>query len=318
MLRIANFNVENLFSRFTILNLEGKEREKANIDWENLSLTNKVRKGQTLVQLKREPIHEVAQENTAKIIDLVNADVICMQEVEGLPTLRDFSEKILKPIQKKNGNKPYTYFMCIDGNDPRGIDVAVMSRYQLGNIKTHMFEPDPQTKKLLFSRDCLEIEVLTNEKLHFLVNHFKSQITSTKGDTNGINKRTRQANKVTEIVKELLQDDSTANIVVTGDLNETPNGISLKSLLSASSDLYNTIKEKKSEEQWTYVHGSKKQQLDYILVSDNLKSKIKNVGIERQGLSKSKTAYKGKRLDTVDKDGTEASDHCAIYVDLNI
>lgn len=315
-LRIANFNVENLFSRYTILNLESKEREKADLDLENLSLANKVRKGQTLTQLRREPINEIAQQNTAKIIDLVNADIICLQEVEGLPTLREFAERIIEPIQKESKNKPYKYFMSIDGNDQRGIDVAIMSRYPFGNIKTHMYESDPVTKKQLFSRDCLEVEILAkNEKLNFLLNHFKSQISS-KGDQNGIKKRTRQANRVAEIIHELSSSNSNGRYIVAGDFNDAPSGESLKTLLSKDTGMYNSIKEMNSNDQWTYIHGTKKQQLDYLLVSENLKSKIKNVNIERRGLSKSRTAYKGLRLPTVGKDGTEASDHCSIYIDF--
>ena len=124
MVRVANFNVENLFSRFSILNLDPKTRKRLETDFDSFSLTNKTRKGQELIQLKREPISEVAQQNTARIIDLVNADVLCLQEVEDLPTLRNFAQKVLSQFQK-SGHKKYEYFMAIDGNDGRGFGQTI-------------------------------------------------------------------------------------------------------------------------------------------------------------------------------------------------
>lgn len=316
--RVGNFNLENLFSRYSLLNLDPQEREKLEAEeFKTLSLTKKTRKGQNWHQIKREPILGVAQENTAKIIDHVNADILCVQEIEDLPTLRNFANKILEPIQKKNHNREYSHFMLIDGNDIRGIDLGIMSRYPFGKIKTHMYEKDI-TGFPLFSRDCLEVEIkVRNKSLHFLIQHFKSQI-SRPSDINGIKKRTRQAKRVAEIVKELQDMDPQANLIVAGDFNDGPTSASLQALFKQGMGLYNTIKELPNAERWTYIHGSKKQQLDYLLVSDNLKQKITNFKVERRGLSRSRTAYKGPRLSTVQRDGTEASDHCAIYVDLEI
>ena len=48
---------------------------------------------------------------------------------------------------------------------------------------------------------------------------------------------------------------------------------------------------------------------------NNFKRKF---AIERRGISRSRTAYKGPRLSTVKRDGTKASDHCAIFMDLEI
>ena len=110
-IRIANYNLENLFSRYYLLDIDKDTREKLESEeFKTLSMTKKTRKGQYWHQVKRAPIDEVAQQNTAKIIDAVNADVICVQEVEDLPTLRNFASKILEPIQKKNKHKPYSHF----------------------------------------------------------------------------------------------------------------------------------------------------------------------------------------------------------------
>lgn len=316
--RLGNFNVENLFSRYSILNLDPATREKLEEEeFKTLSMTKKTRKGQEWHQLKREPIAGVAQQNTAKVIDVVDADIICLQEVEDLPTLRNFADQILGPIQKDNGHKLYSYFMLVDGNDIRGIDVAIMSRYPFGKIQTHMYEQD-ETGWPLFSRDSLEVEILLRgEKLHFFIQHFKSQI-SRSGDKNGIKKRTRQAKRVAKIVQERIAEDRDGYYIVAGDLNDTPDSNSLRSLLASRLNFYNAINELPSDERWTYIHGRKKQQFDYLLVSPNLKTKIEKFHVERRGLSRSRTAYRGERFSGVARDGTEASDHCAVLVDLEV
>ena len=318
-IRVGNFNLENLFSRYYILNLDPQTREKLETDeFKTLSMTSKTRKGQNWHQIKREPINEIAQQNTAKIIDAVNADILCLQEIEDLPTLRNFADKILEPIQKKNKHKSYSYFMLIDGNDIRGIDVAIMSRFPFGKIQTHMYDKDPVTGYPLFSRDCLDVQIIVNKQstLNFLIQHFKSQIYR-KNDPHGNKKRTRQVNRVAEIIKQKLSDDPEGDYVVVGDFNDKPKNLPLKPLFKKELGLYNTI-EYLTSERWTYIHGTKKQQLDYMLINSNLKDKMKHFGIERRGLSRSRTAYKGKRLPTVQKDGTEASDHCAIFMDLEL
>jgi exonuclease III len=69
---------------------------------------------------------------------------------------------------------------------------------------------------------------------------------------------------------------------------------------------------------WTYLHGTKKYQYDYVLLSPSLKSKFKKADVERRGISRSRTAFDGVRFDTVGRDGTEASDHCALWAQLDI
>ena len=38
------------------------------------------------------------------------------------------------------GRAGYPYILLIDGNDPRGIDVAIMSRHPIMDISTHIFD----------------------------------------------------------------------------------------------------------------------------------------------------------------------------------
>ena len=109
------------------------------------------------VELKKEQINDQAIVNTARVIAAVNADVQMLCEIENRPSLFQFHDAVLKPILLATGRKVYPYMLLIDGNDPRGIDVAIMSRFPIFDLSTHVFDvPDAPP---IFSRDCAEFFV---------------------------------------------------------------------------------------------------------------------------------------------------------------
>jgi endonuclease/exonuclease/phosphatase family metal-dependent hydrolase len=65
----------------------------------------------------------------------VDADVLALQEVENLDAPRRFNRDHL--------DRPYAYEALVEGNDPRFIDVAVLSRLPIANLTSHRFEVHP-------------------------------------------------------------------------------------------------------------------------------------------------------------------------------
>lgn len=209
--------------------------------------------------------------------------------------------------------------MLVDGNDDRGIDVGLLSKFPIQAIRTHIFDPDGAPRnpkgKRIFSRDCLEVDVgLPNGKvLHVLVNHFKSKLGG--GDA----KRTAQAAQVVEILK---QYDLTKDlVVVAGDFNDTPDSKPLASLLGLPG-LVDVLAKKfpnAPQDQWTYKD---KKQIDYLLVSTALAGKFHDAGVERRGLfdaerlTKKVTGGPVKQFASVKDDQSDASDHCAVWAEF--
>jgi len=336
-MKISTFNAENLFSRVILLNKIGESRvplEGATI--QELQEAGMVRAGRVRKKGKlrewyrytREAIEEEAQYNTARVIDAINADVVCLQEVEDLETLRLFNEDLLKRIQDTNHNpdtineKYYKYAMLLDANDSRYIDVGIISRLDVLGIRTHMFDTDEEGP--IFRRDCLEIDILTpkQNKITFMNCHIKSQIPHIiirEGEKVNITPeiRKRELSRIGQILKEKMKTDQDGYYIVVGDLNGNPGSEDIKAMIK-DLKLINTLEKLPENERWTYLHGTKKYQYDYILLSPSLKSKIGKVEVERRGISRSRTAFDGIRFDTVGKDGTEASDHCSLGVELDI
>ena len=137
---IATFNCENFFMRYKF-NAKVSEAKK------NEALEN----GFILDKKLFERVQPVARELTAKAILASGADIIALQEVENLDTLKSFQKKFLKD---------YRFALLIDGNDPRLIDVALLSKIPFDTIVTHQYKTKPNSKRKVFSRDCLEVNFI--------------------------------------------------------------------------------------------------------------------------------------------------------------
>ncbi|MBP6024365.1 endonuclease/exonuclease/phosphatase family protein [Ferruginibacter sp.] len=359
-MRIATFNTENLFSRAIVLTfkdnadgdkilnrigeLQGELNKQVYDKPKILSLYNSLKefieiaedrgklfkrqlfaiKGVAAngvqdwdgsIQFKRAKFTETTRINTAKVLKALNADVQCLVEVENRETIGSFNSDML-------GTKKFPYNILIDGNDPRGIDVGLLSRYPIKNIRTHIFDKEkPTSKSFIFSRDCLEIEleVANGKSLYVLCNHFKSKGYSASQSTADA-RRKLQA----DAVKKILQDNydlKTDMVVVMGDFNDTPDSAPLQTLLNTQ-NLTDVLKIKFGndiEKTYTYFF-KKKLQIDYLLVSKPLKDAFKDAGVERRGMFELNTHSNGteKRFDTVTSIANAASDHAGIWAEFNI
>jgi hypothetical protein len=153
--RIASFNVENLFARFKF---------NSDVDPEKA-----VKDGWDANKVYFTILDDVEKKITGKLIRSLAAEVIALQEVESLDTLRRFRGDYL------GGPKAYPYSILIDGNDPRLIDVAVLSAHPIVRVRSNQYLRSG--KAYLFSRDCLEVELEVGGKpLYLFVNHFKSML----------------------------------------------------------------------------------------------------------------------------------------------
>ena len=143
------------------------------------------------VELKTEPVDELAMQHTAMVIRDINADILGVVEADSRPALKRFSDALLAEVR----GAPDEQVMLVDGNDDRGIDVGILARadYRLNATWTHVFDTDDQG--VIFSRDCCEYHFTTpgGDPLVVMVNHFKSKGYSAPGDPQGAKRRRRQA-----------------------------------------------------------------------------------------------------------------------------
>ncbi len=305
---IATFNCENLFVRYKFnANLSETKKQAAIVN--GFIMDNKI-------VSKILPIEKAL---TAQAIKATKADIIALQEVENLDTLKSFQSQYLK-------NYPYKYL--IDGNDPRLIDVGVLSKMEAQNLKTHQY--DKKGKQEIFSRDCLEIEYnIGGTTLTLFVNHFKSMLDRTdqaNGRKNTMAKRKTQSERVAKIIKDKFGNNpANENFIVLGDFNDYLPSTGLNPLLNQPW-LENMGDRLPAEEQWTHFwDGAPKKedaykQIDYILLSKRLAKQNTNAipTIIRNGLCLKANKYTGKRLQGIGNSAPAASDHCPIAISITI
>ena len=261
------------------------------------------------IEFDRDVFDSKAVENTGRVISQINPDILCLVEVESRPAIVDFNKRFLKSAHR------YSYKLLIDGNDPRGIDVALFSRYELRNLRSHV--EDKIDNHEIFSRDCAEYQVIlpSGKSLWMLCNHFKSRGYGNPADNDA--KRLKQSTRVHKILQRFdLKKDL---VVVAGDFNELPDSPSLAPLLQDTAHLHNAFAKLASDaDQWTHKDDvAKNKQIDYLLLSEPLFNACEKVGIERRGIY-SKTNFKAKypHFDTVTSESTQASDHACVWADF--
>ena len=353
-LRVATFNVENLLSRAKILSFQNRragDQLLAKVETLRRELRRRIyRKKQILelyadlkeyiqivevrdklldrykrtvvadgvadwggyIDFKHATFAESERGNTARVIRAVNADICCLIEVESRPVLKHFC---IDRLPKRATFKDYSHHMLIDGNDTRGIDVAVASRLPIRTLRSHIDDRDDAGT--IFSRDCLEFEVVhPSGSIWFLLNHFKSRGYGTQAANDA--KRRRQARRVAEILARYdLRRDW---VIVAGDLNDSPNSTSLQPLMAIPS-LYDVLALQfpDAADRWTYRYR-KNEQIDYLLVSEPLREAFTKAGVERRGIYNVHTFTAGaiQAFASVTSPKDAASDHGAVWAEFSL
>lgn len=266
------------------------------------------------VELKTEPVDELATRHTAMVMRDVAPDVLGVVEAENRVALKAFSSVVLDAV----GAEPLPRVMVIDGNDDRGIDVGIMARagFEIDQIRSHVDDTDADGE--IFSRDCPEYAITTPSaaRLVVLVNHLKSKGFGRAADSNA--KRMRQAKRVAEIYAR-LRDGGEANVAVLGDLNDIPGSAPLAPLLD-DTDLRDISAHPDFTDDGrpgTYANGTKGNKLDYVLLSPGLFDRVTGGAVFRKGAWGGKNGTLWEIYPTMEGPDQAASDHAAIYADLD-
>ncbi len=189
---------------------------------------------------------EAKLDRVATVLRRVDADVVVLQEVE--------NAAILAALAARAG---YPEARLVEGTDPRGIDVAVLSRVPVVAYVSHQADRDA-TGRPLWPRDCVEahLDVAGGRRLVVVASHFSSAL-SDDGT-----RRTLQAARLRELADAAAR--SGACVVAGGDLNDAPGSAALAPLLGDGAWVEPAAGP--LDVAWTWSGGGRREVLDHLAV----------------------------------------------------
>jgi len=275
------------------------------------------------VALQTIPVDPVSTQNKARVIAEVNADVLLIQEVEDRNSLLEFNNQLLPEF---NG-VPYRELLVLQGNDGRGQEIGMLTKngFQIQEIRTYSNELDDNGKPI-FDKNLVKYEIMTpsQNKICLLAVHLQEQ---GKDKENCDILRFRQANRVAEIYQQ-LRSQGQELVIVAGTLNAVSYCFSLAPLLQKS-DLkdiskhpgFNVAVEKEKDagnfHRGAFAMGLNIIQKDYLLLSPEMFSRVKNSGLSRKALWSEK-ASQWPVYNTIKNKKQAASEHAVVWGEIEI
>ena len=214
----------------------------------------------------------------AAVLERLDADLVLLQEVENVAILARLAALAGYPAAR-----------LVDGNDPRGIDVAALSRLPLRAYLSHAQEIGPDGRRL-WPRDCVEVLATAGGRPLVLVATHLSSAVSDDGT-----RRRWQAARLREIADGARAGDAAALVVAGGDLNDVPESAALEPILGDGAWL-----DPAPTAEPTWAGPSDAARLDYLLVRAEVVAALLAARIER-----------GPDVDA-------ASDHRPVVLDLRV
>jgi endonuclease/exonuclease/phosphatase family metal-dependent hydrolase len=158
---------------------------------------------------------EARLDAVAAVLRRLDAEAVLLQEVERLGLLQRLATRAGYPEAR-----------LLEGNDPRGIDVALLSRWPVLRYQGHAGERSADGR-LLWPRDAVEAELgLGGARLRLVGTHLSSRLSDPDGA-----RRLLQSARLRELANAAATADPGALVVVGGDLNDEAAAPALAPLL---------------------------------------------------------------------------------------
>ena len=319
---VGTFNLNNLFSRYNFQGVVSgiPPQEAGGIA---LTFTADDVEVRTFMGRLVKAKNVMGTAEIARRILEMDCDILAVQEVEHVEILRKFNRHNLHGL--------YPHIALIEGNDPRMIDVGIMSKYPLGPITSHQAatHPDDPARRV-FGRDLLQVEILkaNGDKLLTIYNtHMKSHfVPHTQDPIAGAASANARRKRQAEVTARIISSEERvgAKFVLLGDMNDPETSPDIAPMLTIDGvDLVNALENAvetrppkpetagqgngPTSPQWTHRFNPsgpetpRYELFDQIWVSEALKTKIQSAHIDRRT-----------------KHGGNGSDHDPAWVVLDI
>jgi endonuclease/exonuclease/phosphatase family metal-dependent hydrolase len=207
--------------------------------------------------------HAARLTNRARVIKELNADILGVCEVENRRTLRQL---INEPTIKAMG---YKYFVVLDEQDERGIDVGLISKRA---FLAQTFDIPGFYRGILVCRF-----VIAGEPVYVAVNHWKSRAIQGKAATAPM--RMECSRRLVELVQKdipAMEPGKKPMVIALGDLNDEDDDVSVANL--EKSGMINVLRTIPAEKRWSIAYDNRDEKrvelnhFDHLFITPELKS----------------------------------------------
>jgi len=305
--RLATYNVENLFDGDDDPSLSGEHDDLA------------------------EQTSGLRLKALSAVIRNLNADVLCLQEVESQKCLKWFRDTYLADLG-------YEHIASIDAMYYRGVEQSILSRFPITSARVFTGEDfsllDAQARctpalaqKLGGSWAAINPKSTTHFQRAPLVatvqlsDRYALSVVVVHSKAGGFDhQRELEAIKVGDVVSRVLRDNPSCNLAVLGDFNATPNSMSVKVLRAGELELVSAY-----DFRWnpqapfaTYATHSSGRPLDYIFMSRALAADCVPDSYFVLGTLHPPSSWDYRRAKEIPPPDGYASDHYPVVVDLDV
>jgi predicted extracellular nuclease len=259
---VAFYNTENLFDTvYSGSKFDGEFTPDSSKNWNTVKYQKKI----------ADLAHVISS------IDKKLPLLMGLCEVENNTVLSDL-------VSDPNLKKANYRIVWEDSPDQRGIDCALLYNPSLFKFESYAIlpvknpdDPDFTTRDIIYAKGSIGKELF-----HVFVNHWPSK---REGEDVSEDKRKLAAAVLKNKVDEIFREDSRANIIIMGDMNEDPSKPGLSEILKAlpnhqlpqSTDLINLMYDESERGEGSYSFKNKWDMIDNLVVSGNLIIKKRGV-----------------------------------------
>jgi endonuclease/exonuclease/phosphatase family metal-dependent hydrolase len=233
--------------------------------------------------------------------------ILVLQEIDTLELLDALAARI-----EIDGGPAYRAHL-LEGNDPSGIDVAVLVRdpVQTGRI-TALFSADKQGRHWLFSRPPLHVEIIAPVAFDLLALHLRSGqgLDDARAGPRVRATREAQARRVKRWATAQIAQGRA--VMLAGDINSAPGtgDYAVPLAILDQPPLWSVWHKVPEAERFSYIYRCQRQAIDHILVSPALRSRVVRAEVSRGNAGRYRSLYGGAGIAEV------VSDHDALKVYL--
>ena len=312
-LRLACYNAENLFDRIDDPTQSG--------EYDDL----------------KEATTEVRLKAIAAVIRRLDADVLCLEEIESKECLTWFRDTYLKGMG-------YDYLASEDVSYYRGVEQSVLSRVPITKVTVFKGEDaviedmkarqTPELAKALgaewgkptsaesgngkpkvFQRSPLKVDLKTKDGYELTVYcvHYKAG--------NFDHQRELEALQTEAFIKDGLKANPDANIAVLGDFNGTPNDMNVRVLRSSDAGLvsaYDWRFDKKPASPDVFTTHASGRSIDFIVMTPGLAADCIDGSYFVLGAMHAASDWDYKKAAEIPPPDGYASDHYPVVIDIAV